>query len=186
MLARILLSRFLAASPSPVRSPPVGASVGDGTSVGASPAGSSQVLLIGHLESRDRPRSQWALVRAVLLRACGFGLRARSNFHLAVQARRPGLSAIQEWTYFAKYPRGLWRNSWVAPLPTISCPVCRTRSSYRYRGGYLVEAHLLEKRPVGELAEAHGVHRSWIYKLLARYEAEAEGDAGLEAALAAD
>jgi transposase InsO family protein len=45
-------------------------------------------------------------------------------------------------------------------------------------GRYLVEAHLLEKRPVGELAEAHGVHRSWIYKLLARYEAE--GDAGLE------
>lgn len=36
-------------------------------------------------------------------------------------------------------------------------------------GRYLVEAHLLEKRPVGELAEAHGVHRSWIYKLLARY-----------------
>jgi transposase len=45
-------------------------------------------------------------------------------------------------------------------------------------GRYLVEAHLLEKRPVGELAEVHGVHRSWIYKLLARYEAE--GEAGLE------
>jgi len=44
-------------------------------------------------------------------------------------------------------------------------------------GRYLVEAHLLEGRPVAELAEAHGIHRSWIYKLLARYRTE--GDAGL-------
>src|SRR5262249_42422579 len=42
---------------------------------------------------------------------------------------------------------------------------------------YLVEAHLLEGRPVAELAASHGVHRSWIYKLLARYRAE--GDEGL-------
>ena len=34
---------------------------------------------------------------------------------------------------------------------------------------YLVEAHLIEGRSVAELAAAHGVHRSWIYKLLARY-----------------
>ena len=34
---------------------------------------------------------------------------------------------------------------------------------------YLVEAHLREGRSVAELAAAHGVHRSWIYKLLARY-----------------
>jgi transposase InsO family protein len=34
---------------------------------------------------------------------------------------------------------------------------------------YLVEAHVLGGRPVGELARAHGVHRSWIYKLIARY-----------------
>ncbi len=34
---------------------------------------------------------------------------------------------------------------------------------------YLVEAHALEGRSVAELAKAHGVHRSWIYKLLARY-----------------
>lgn len=34
---------------------------------------------------------------------------------------------------------------------------------------FLVEAHVLEGRPVSELAGAHGVHRSWIYKLLARY-----------------
>lgn len=34
---------------------------------------------------------------------------------------------------------------------------------------YLVEAHVLEGRSVRELAAAHGVHRSWIYKLLARY-----------------
>ncbi len=42
---------------------------------------------------------------------------------------------------------------------------------------YLVEAHLREGRSVAELAQAHGVHRSWLYKLLARYRAE--GDAGL-------
>ena len=34
---------------------------------------------------------------------------------------------------------------------------------------YLVQAHVLEGRPVAEPAAAHGVHRSWIYKLLARY-----------------
>jgi transposase InsO family protein len=34
---------------------------------------------------------------------------------------------------------------------------------------YLVEAHLVEGRSVSELAKAHEVHRSWIYKLLARY-----------------
>jgi transposase InsO family protein len=36
---------------------------------------------------------------------------------------------------------------------------------------YLVEAHVLEGCSVSELAAAHGVHRSWIYKLLARYRA---------------
>ena len=45
-------------------------------------------------------------------------------------------------------------------------------------GRYLVEAHLREGRSVAELANAHGVHCSWIYKRLARYRAE--GDAGLE------
>jgi transposase InsO family protein len=40
---------------------------------------------------------------------------------------------------------------------------------------YLVEAHLLEGRSVSELAVAHGVHRSWIYKLLARYRAGGYG-----------
>ena len=44
-------------------------------------------------------------------------------------------------------------------------------------GPFLVEAHLREGRSVAELAAAHGVHRSWLYKLLARYRAE--GDAGL-------
>lgn len=44
-------------------------------------------------------------------------------------------------------------------------------------GRYLVEAHLREGRSVAELAEAHGIHRSWIYKLLARYRQE--GEAGL-------
>jgi transposase InsO family protein len=38
-----------------------------------------------------------------------------------------------------------------------------------YKARYLVEAHVLEGRSVGELAAAHGVHRSWIYKLLARF-----------------
>ena len=42
---------------------------------------------------------------------------------------------------------------------------------------FLIEAHLRTGRPIGELAAAHGVHRSWLYKLLARYRAE--GDAGL-------
>jgi transposase InsO family protein len=41
---------------------------------------------------------------------------------------------------------------------------------------YLVEAHVREGRSVSELAAAYGVHRSWIYKLLARYRA-----GGLEA-----
>jgi transposase InsO family protein len=45
-----------------------------------------------------------------------------------------------------------------------------------FKARYLVEAHLLEGRSVAELAAAHGVHRSWIYKLLARYRA-----GGLEA-----
>lgn len=40
---------------------------------------------------------------------------------------------------------------------------------------YLVEAHVVEGRSVSELATAHGVHRSWIYKLLARYKAGGPG-----------
>lgn len=44
-------------------------------------------------------------------------------------------------------------------------------------GPFLVEAHLREGRSVAELAAAHGIHRSWLYKLLARYRAE--GEAGL-------
>jgi transposase InsO family protein len=39
---------------------------------------------------------------------------------------------------------------------------------------YLVEAHLREGRSVAELAKAHGVHRSWLYKLLARHRADPE------------
>ena len=35
---------------------------------------------------------------------------------------------------------------------------------------YLVKAHLEEGRSVGELSAMHEVHRSWIYKLLARYK----------------
>ena len=44
-------------------------------------------------------------------------------------------------------------------------------------GRYLVEAHLKEGRSVASLARDHGLHRSWIYKLLARYQRE--GEAGL-------
>ena len=43
---------------------------------------------------------------------------------------------------------------------------------------FLVETHLRTGRPLAELAAAHGVHRSWLYKLVARYRRE--GDAGLE------
>jgi transposase InsO family protein len=45
-------------------------------------------------------------------------------------------------------------------------------------GRDLVERHLREHTPVAELAAAHGVHRSWLYKLLARYRTE--GEAGLK------
>ena len=41
---------------------------------------------------------------------------------------------------------------------------------------YLVEAHLIEGRSVAELAAAHSVSRSWLYKLIARYR-----DGGLAA-----
>jgi len=44
-------------------------------------------------------------------------------------------------------------------------------------GRFLIEAHLREGRAIGELARVHGVHRSWLYKLLARYRHE--GEAGL-------
>ena len=46
------------------------------------------------------------------------------------------------------------------------------------KGRFLIETHLRTGRPLAELAKAHGVHRSWLYKLLARYRAE--GNAGLE------
>jgi len=45
-------------------------------------------------------------------------------------------------------------------------------------GRFLVEAHLREGRAVSELARQHGVHRSWLYKLVRRYKL------GGEAALA--
>ncbi|MBV8959241.1 MAG: IS481 family transposase [Actinobacteria bacterium] len=46
------------------------------------------------------------------------------------------------------------------------------------KGRFLIETHLRTGRPIAELAAAHGVSRSWLYKLLARYRVE--GDAGLE------
>ena len=47
------------------------------------------------------------------------------------------------------------------------------------KGQFLIETHLRTGRPIAELAAAHGVHRGWLYKLLARYRRE--GDAGLQA-----
>jgi transposase InsO family protein len=38
----------------------------------------------------------------------------------------------------------------------------------------VVTAVTVEKRPVSEVARAYGVSRSWLYELLARYEAEGE------------
>src|SRR5262249_11131501 len=38
----------------------------------------------------------------------------------------------------------------------------------------VITAVTVEKRPVGEVAGAYGVARSWIYTLLARYRAEGE------------
>ena len=46
------------------------------------------------------------------------------------------------------------------------------------KGRFLIETHLRTGKPIAELAAAHGVHRSWLYKLLARYRVE--GDAGLD------
>jgi transposase InsO family protein len=46
------------------------------------------------------------------------------------------------------------------------------------KGRFLIETHLRTGRPIAELAKAHGVHRSWLYKLLARYRRY--GPAGLE------
>lgn len=46
------------------------------------------------------------------------------------------------------------------------------------KGRFLIETRLRTGRPIAALATAHGVNRSWLYKLLARYRLE--GDAGLE------
>jgi transposase-like protein len=34
------------------------------------------------------------------------------------------------------------------------------------KGRFLIEMHLRTGRPIAELARTHGVHRSWLYKLL--------------------
>ena len=38
----------------------------------------------------------------------------------------------------------------------------------------VITAVTVEKRPVSEVARSYGVARSWIYALLARYQAEGE------------
>lgn len=43
---------------------------------------------------------------------------------------------------------------------------------------FLIESHLRTGQPIAKLAEAHGVSRGWLYKLLARYRRE--GLSGLE------
>ena len=45
------------------------------------------------------------------------------------------------------------------------------------KAGFLIERHLKEGVPIGKLAKDHGLHRSWLYKLFARYREE--GEAGL-------
>jgi len=47
------------------------------------------------------------------------------------------------------------------------------------KGRFLIETHLQSGRSIAELAAAHQVSRSWLYKLLKRYRLE--GPAGLEA-----
>jgi len=46
------------------------------------------------------------------------------------------------------------------------------------KGRFLIEMHLRTGRPIAELARTHGVSRSWLYRLLARYRAE--GESGLD------
>ena len=46
------------------------------------------------------------------------------------------------------------------------------------KGQFLVETHLRTGKSIAELARAHDVSRSWLYKLLARYRREGPG--GLE------
>ena len=45
--------------------------------------------------------------------------------------------------------------------------------------GYVVNAVLVEGRKVSDVCAAHGISRSWLYELIARYRAD--GDAGLVA-----
>ena len=54
------------------------------------------------------------------------------------------------------------------------------------KGRFLIEAHLRNGRPIAELAAAHGVHRGWLYKLLARYRLEGRGRARAPLAAAHD
>jgi len=46
------------------------------------------------------------------------------------------------------------------------------------KGRFLIEVHLQTGKPIKELAVAHGVSESWLFKLLRRYRLE--GPAGLE------
>jgi transposase InsO family protein len=46
------------------------------------------------------------------------------------------------------------------------------------KGRFVIETHLRTGRPIGELARAYGMDRSWLYRRLARYGTE--GEAGLE------
>jgi len=45
-------------------------------------------------------------------------------------------------------------------------------------GRFLIETHLRTGRPIKQLARAHGVSSSWLFKLLGRYRIE--GESGLE------
>jgi transposase len=44
--------------------------------------------------------------------------------------------------------------------------------------GYVIDAVLVEKRSVREVAAAHGISKTWLYELLDRYRQQ--GEAGLQ------
>ena len=47
------------------------------------------------------------------------------------------------------------------------------------KAAWVITARFIEGQPPAEVARRYGVHRGWVYKLKAHYEAE--GDAALEA-----
>jgi hypothetical protein len=44
------------------------------------------------------------------------------------------------------------------------------------KGRFLIETHLRTGKPIGELAAAHSIHRSWLYKVGARHWRKGEAN----------